>query len=34
VAGQADRGTTLEHLLQPLSPSLVAARRALLAKAG
>ena len=33
VAGQADRGATLEHLLQPLAPSLVAARRPLLAKA-
>ena len=33
VAGQADRGATLEQLLQPLAPSLVAARRALLAKA-
>ena len=31
VAGQADRGATLEHLLQPLVPSLVASRRALLA---
>jgi hypothetical protein len=34
VAGQADRGATLEHLLQPLAPSLVAARRPLLPKAG
>ena len=34
VAGQADRGAMLEHLLQPLAPSLVAARRPLLAKAG
>ena len=33
VASQADRGATLEQLLQPLAPSLVAARRALLAKA-
>ncbi|MFI5084230.1 MAG: hypothetical protein ACHQCE_24435, partial [Streptosporangiales bacterium] len=33
VACQADRGTTLEHLLQPLVPSLVASRRTLLAKA-
>ena len=33
VAGQGDRGTTLEHLLQPLVPSLVASRRTLLAKA-
>ena len=31
VASQADRGATLEHLLQPLVPSLVASRRALLA---
>jgi AcrR family transcriptional regulator len=31
VACQADRGATFEHLLQPLAPSLVAARRALLA---
>ena len=33
VACQADRGATLEQLLQPLAPSLGAARRALLAKA-
>jgi hypothetical protein len=33
VASQADRGATLGRLLQPLAPSLVAARRALLAKA-
>jgi hypothetical protein len=33
VAWQADRGATLGQLLQPLAPSLVAARRALLAKA-
>jgi AcrR family transcriptional regulator len=33
VACQADRGTTLEHLLRPLVPSLVASRRTLLAKA-
>jgi hypothetical protein len=31
VACQADRGATLEQLLQPLAASLVAARRALLA---
>jgi hypothetical protein len=31
VAIQADRGATLEQLLQPLAPSLVASRRALLA---
>ena len=31
VACQADRGTSLEQLLQPLAPSLVAARRVLLA---
>jgi AcrR family transcriptional regulator len=31
VASQADRGATLEHLLQPLVPSLVASRQALLA---
>ena len=31
VAGQTDRGATLELLLQPLAPSLVASRRALLA---
>ena len=31
VASQADRGATLEQLLQPLAPSLVASRRALLA---
>ena len=31
VAGQTDHGTTLELLLQPLAPSLVASRRALLA---
>jgi AcrR family transcriptional regulator len=34
VACQADRGVTLEGLLVPLVPSLVAARRALLAKGG
>jgi hypothetical protein len=34
VACQADRGATLEQLLQPLAPSLAAARRALLAGAG
>jgi len=34
VACQADRGVTLEGLLVPLVPSLVAARRALLAKEG
>jgi AcrR family transcriptional regulator len=33
VAWQADRGATLGQLLQSLAPSLVAARRALLAKA-
>ena len=33
VASQADRGATLEQLLEPLAPALVAARRALLAKA-
>ena len=33
VAGQADRGTALEHLLQPRVPSLVASRRTPLAKA-
>jgi AcrR family transcriptional regulator len=32
VAGQSDRAATLEHLLQPLVPSLVASRRALLAR--
>ena len=32
VASQADRGATLESLLQPLAPSLVASRRALLAR--
>ena len=32
VAGQSDRGATLEHLLQPLVPSLVASRRTLLAR--
>jgi AcrR family transcriptional regulator len=32
VAGQSDRRATLEHLLQPLVPSLVASRRALLAR--
>ena len=32
VACQADRGATLEQLLQPLAPSLVASRRALLAR--
>ena len=31
VACQADRGATLELLLQPLTPSLVASRRTLLA---
>ena len=31
VACQTDRGATLESLLQPLAPSLVASRRALLA---
>ena len=34
VASQTDRGVTLEGLLQPLAPSLVAARRALLACGG
>jgi len=34
VAGQIDRDATLERLLGPLVPSLVASRRALLAKAG
>ena len=34
VASQTDRGATLEQLLQRLAPSLVAARRDLLAKAG
>jgi AcrR family transcriptional regulator len=33
VACQTDRGTTLERLLRPLPPSLVASRRALLATA-
>jgi hypothetical protein len=33
VACQADRGVTLERLLQPLAVSLVASRRALLAEA-
>ena len=33
VAWQADREATLGQLLQPLAPSLVASRRALLAKA-
>jgi AcrR family transcriptional regulator len=33
VACQADRGVTLERLLQPLAPSLAASRRALLAEA-
>jgi AcrR family transcriptional regulator len=33
VACQADRGATLEQLLQPLAPSLAASRRALLARA-
>ena len=32
VACQTDRGATLEQLLQPLAPSLVASRRALLAR--
>ena len=32
VASQTDTGATLERLLQPLTPSLVASRRALLAK--
>ncbi|MGO9193297.1 MAG: TetR/AcrR family transcriptional regulator [Streptosporangiaceae bacterium] len=32
VAGQTDREATLESLLQPLAPSLVASRRALLAR--
>jgi AcrR family transcriptional regulator len=34
VATQADRGVTLEGLLRPLAPALVASRRALLAQAG
>jgi hypothetical protein len=34
VACQADREATLEQLLQPLTPSLAASRRALLARAG
>jgi hypothetical protein len=34
VAGQTDCDATLERLLRPLIPSLVASRRALLAKAG
>jgi hypothetical protein len=34
VAIQADRGATLERLLEPLAPSLVASRRALLAGEG
>jgi AcrR family transcriptional regulator len=34
VASQTDPGVTLEHLLQPLAPALVAARRALRAEAG
>ena len=34
VATQTDRRVTLEGLLRPLVPSLVAARRTLLAKAG
>ena len=34
VAVQTDHGVTLERLLQPLVPSLVASRQALLAKAG
>jgi AcrR family transcriptional regulator len=33
VASQADSGVTLERLLEPLAPALVAARRALLASA-
>ena len=33
VACQADHGATLGQLLQPLAPSLVASRRALLASA-
>jgi AcrR family transcriptional regulator len=33
VASQADPGATLESILQPLAPALVAARRALLVKA-
>ena len=33
VASQADPAVTLEELLEPLVPALVAARRALLAKA-
>jgi hypothetical protein len=32
VATQVDAGATLERLLEPLAPTLVAARRALLAK--
>ena len=32
VACQTDRGATLDRLLQPLAPSLVASRRALLAR--
>ena len=32
VACQADRGVTLDRLLQPLAPALAASRRALLAK--
>jgi hypothetical protein len=34
VAIQADHGTTLERLLGPLAPSLVATRRPLLAREG
>jgi AcrR family transcriptional regulator len=34
VASQTDPGITLEHLLQPLAPGLVAAQRALRAEAG
>ncbi len=34
VACQTDRGATLERLLQPLAPSLVASRRVMLADAG
>jgi hypothetical protein len=34
VASQTDPGVTLEHLLQPLAPALVAARRAPRAEAG
>ena len=34
VASQTDPGVTLEHLLQPLAPALVAAQRALRAEAG